>query len=163
MVSSQGKEAVIAVLGPDAFVGEGCLAGQRLRLATARAMTDGTVIKLEKQDMIRLLHKQATFSELFTNYLLSRNARVEEDLVDQLFNSSEKRLARILLLLAHVGKEKESETVVPKVSQETLADMIGTTRARVSFFMNKFRKLGLIEYNGRLRVHSSLLNIVLHD
>ena len=163
VVSAQGKEAVIAVLGPDAFVGEGCLAGQRLRMATATAMTDGTVVRLKKEAMIRLLHEQPVFAELFTTYLLSRNIRVEADLVDQLFNSSEQRLARILLLLAHVGKQEESELVIPKVSQELLADMIGTTRARVSFFMNKFRKLGLIEYNGRLRVHSSLLNIVLHD
>lgn len=163
VVSAQGKEAVIAVLGPGAFVGESCLAGQRLRMATATAMTDCTVVRLEKETMVRLLHKRPTFAEQFTTYLLSRNIRVEEDLVDQLFNSSEKRLARILLLLAHVGKQGESEPVVPKISQETLADMIGTTRARVSFFMNKFRKLGLIEYNGGLRVHSSLLNIVLHD
>lgn len=163
VVSAQGKEAVIAVLGPDSFVGEGCLAGQRLRMATATAMTDGSVVRLKKEAMIRLLHEQPAFAELFTAYLLSRNIRVEEDLVDQLFNSSEKRLARILLLLAHVGKQEKSELVVPKVSQELLADMIGTTRARVSFFMNKFRKLGLIEYNGGLRVHSSLLNIVVHD
>jgi CRP/FNR family transcriptional regulator, cyclic AMP receptor protein len=163
VVSRQGKEAVIAVLGPNAFVGEGCLAGQRLRMATATAMTDGTVVTLKKEAMVRLMQEQPTFAELFTAYLLSRNIRVEEDLVDQLFNSSEKRLARILLLLAHVGKEEASELVVPKVSQELLADMIGTTRARVSFFMNKFRKLGLIEYNGGLKVHSSLLNIVIHD
>lgn len=163
VVSAQGKEAVVAVLGPDAFVGESCLAGQRLRMATATAITDGTVVRIRKEAMVRLLHEQPAFAELFTAYLLSRNIRVEEDLVDQLFNSSEKRLARILLLLAHVGKQKESELVVPKISQELLADMIGTTRARVSFFMNKFRKLGLIEYNGGLRVHSSLLNIVLHD
>ncbi|HEU5298434.1 MAG TPA: Crp/Fnr family transcriptional regulator [bacterium] len=163
VVSAQGKEAVIAVLGPDAFVGEGCLAGQRLRMATATAMTDGTVVRIKRESMVRLLHEQPAFSELFTAYLLSRNIRVEEDLVDQLFNSSEKRLARMLLLLAHVGKQESSETVVPKVSQELLADMIGTTRARVSYFMNKFRKLGLIEYNGGLRVNSSLLNIVLHD
>lgn len=163
VVSAQGKEAVIAVLGPDAFVGEGCLAGQRLRMATARAMTDGTAVRLKREAMIRLLHEQPAFAEMFTAYLLSRNIRVEADLVDQLFNSSEKRLARILLLLAHVGKQEESELIVPKVNQELLADMIGTTRARVSFFMNKFRKLGLIEYNGEVRVHSSLLNIVLHD
>jgi len=161
--SAQGKEAVVAVLGPDAFVGEGCLAGQRLRMATATAITDSTAVRIKKEAMIRLLHEQPVFAELFTAYLLSRNIRVESDLVDQLFNSSEKRLARILLLLAHVGKQEESELVVPKVSQELLADMIGTTRSRVSFFMNKFRKLGLIEYNGALRVHSSLLNIVLHD
>lgn len=163
VLSKQGKEAVIAVLGPNVFFGEGSLAGQRLRMATATALSDGSLVRIEKETMIRLLYEQPTFSELFTTHLLSRNVRVEEDLVDQLFNSSEKRLARILLLLAHVGKEKESETVVPKVSQETLAQMIGTTRARVSSFMNKFRKLGLIEYNGGLRVHSSLLNIVLHD
>ncbi len=163
VASAQGKEAVVAVLGPDAFVGESCLAGQRLRMATATAMTHCTVVRLEKQAMIHLLGEQPTFAEQFTTYLLSRNIRVEEDLVDQLFNSSERRLARILLLLAHVGKEGESELVVPKITQETLAGMIGTTRARVSFFMNKFRKLGLIEYNGGLRVHSSLLNIVLHD
>jgi len=163
VLSQQGKEAVVAVMGPDVFVGEGCLAGQRLRMATARALTDGSLVRLEKETMIRLLHEQPTFSELFTTHLLSRNVRVEEDLVDQLFNSSEQRLARMLLLLAHVGKQKESEIVIPKVSQETLAQMIGTTRARVSSFMNKFRKLGLIEYNGKLRVHSSLLNIVLHD
>ena len=163
VVSAQGKEAVVAILGPDAFVGEGCLAGQRLRMATATAMTDGTVVRIKKEAMVRLLREQPAFAERFTAYLLSRNIRVEEDLVDQLFNSSEKRLARILLLLAHVGKQEDSELVVPKVSQELLADMIGTTRARVSFFMNKFRKLCLIEYNGRLRVHSSLLNLVLHD
>jgi len=163
VVSAQGKEAVVAVLGPDAFVGEGCLAGQRLRMATATAMTDGTAVRLKKEAMVRLLQEEPAFAELFTAYILSRNIRVEADLVDQLFNSSEKRLARILLLLAHVGKQEESELVVPKVSQELLADMIGTTRSRVSFFMNKFRKLGLIEYNGALRVHSSLLNIVLHD
>ena len=163
VTSAQGKEAVVAVLGPDAFVGEGCLAGQRLRMATATAMTDGTVVKLKKEAMVRLLHEEPTFSELFTAYLLSRNTRVEADLVDQLFNSSEKRLARMILLLAHVGKQEECELVVPKVSQELLADMIGTTRARVSFFMNKFRRLGLIEYNGGLKVHSSLLNIVIHD
>ena len=163
VTSAQGKEAVVALLGRNSFVGEGCLAGQRLRMATATAMTDGTVVKLKKEAMVRLLHEEPTFSELFTAYLLSRNTRVEADLVDQLFNSSEKRLARMLLLLAHVGKQEESELVVPKVSQELLADMIGTTRARVSFFMNKFRRLGLIEYNGGLKVHSSLLNIVIHD
>jgi CRP/FNR family cyclic AMP-dependent transcriptional regulator len=162
VVSAQGKEAVIAVLGPDAFVGEGCLAGQRLRMATATAMTAGSAVRIKKESMVRLLQEQPAFAEQFTAYLLSRNIRVEEDLVDQLFNSSEKRLARILLLLAHVGKQESSATVVPKVSQELLADMIGTTRARVSFFMNKFRRLGLIEYNGGLRVHSALLNIVLH-
>jgi CRP/FNR family transcriptional regulator, cyclic AMP receptor protein len=163
VLSRQGKEAVIALLGRDDFFGEGCLAGQRVRMATATATTDGSLMRLEKKAVIRLLHDQPTFSELFMSYVLSRNIRIEEDLVDQLFNSSEQRLARTLLLLAHVGKEKEAESVVPKISQETLAEMIGTTRARVSFFMNRFRKLGLIEYNGELRVHSSLLNIVLHD
>lgn len=163
VVSAQGKEAVVAVLGPNAFVGEDCLAGQRLRMATARAMTEGTAVRLTKGAMIRLLREQPAFAELFTAYLLSRNIRVEADLVDQLFNSSEKRLARILLLLAHVGKQEESKLIVPKVNQALLADMIGTTRARVSFFMNKFRKLGLIEYNGEVRVHSALLNVVLHD
>ena len=163
VLSRQGKEAVIATLGPDDFLGEGCLAGQRLRMATATATTDASLMRLEKKTVIGLLHEQPAFSELFMSYVLARNARVEADLVDQLFNSSEQRLARMLLLLAHVGKEKEAESVVPKISQETLAEMIGTTRARVSFFMNRFRKLGLIEYNGDLRVHSSLLNIVLHD
>ncbi len=163
VLSRQGKEAVIAMLRPDGFFGEGCLAGQRLRMATATATTDGSLVRLEKKAIIRLLHDEPTFSELFMSYVLSRNIRIEEDLVDQLFNSSEKRLARTLLLLAHVGKEREAESVVPSISQETLAGMIGTTRARVSFFMNRFRKLGLIEYNGKLRVHSGLLNIVLHD
>ncbi len=163
VLSRQGKEAVIAMLGPDDFFGEGCLAGQRLRMATATATTDGSIMRLEKKAIIHLLHAQPTFSELFMAYVLSRNIRIEEDLVDQLFNSSEKRLARTLLLLAHVGKDREAEIVVPKISQESLADIIGTTRARVSFFMNRFRKLGFIEYNGELRVHSDLLNIVLHD
>lgn len=163
VLSGQGKEAVIATLGPDDFFGEGCLAGQRLRMATATAITDGSLLKLEKKTVTRLLQDEPTFSELFMSYVLSRNIRIEEDLVDQLFNSSEKRLARILLLLAHIGKEKQAELVVPRISQETLAEMVGTTRARVSFFMNKFRELGLIEYNGELRVHSALLNIVLHD
>lgn len=164
VLSRQGKEAVIATLGPDDFFGEGCLAGQRLRMATATATVDASLMRLEKKAVIGLLHDNPAFSEFFMSYVLARNARVEEDLVDQLFNSSEQRLARMLLLLAHVGKEEEAEDVVPKVSQETLADMIGTTRARVSFFMNRFRKLGFIEYNGDgLRVHSSLLNVVLHD
>ncbi len=163
VLSRQGREAVIATLGPDDFFGEGCLAGQRLRMATATATTPASLMRLEKKAIIGLLHNQPTFSELFVSYMLARNARIEADLVDQLFNSSEQRLARMLLLLAHVGKEKEAESVVPKISQETLAGMIGTTRARVSFFMNRFRKLGLIEYNGGLRVHSGLLNIVLHD
>ncbi len=151
------------MLGPDDFFGEGCLAGQHLRMATATATTDSSAMRLEKKAIIRLLHDEPTFAELFMSYVLSRNIRIEEDLVDQLFNSSEKRLARTLLLLANVGKERESEVVVPKISQEGLAEIIGTTRARVSFFMNRFRQLGFIEYNGELRVHSALLNIVLHD
>jgi CRP/FNR family transcriptional regulator, cyclic AMP receptor protein len=163
VLSRHGKEAVIAMLGPDDFFGEGCLAGQSLRMATATATTDGSVLRIEKRAIVRLLHEQPTFSAMFMSYVLSRNIRIEEDLVDQLFNSSEKRLARTLLLLASVGKEHEAELVVPKISQESLAEIIGTTRARVSFFMNRFRKLGLIEYNGELRVHSSLLNVVLHD
>jgi CRP-like cAMP-binding protein len=162
VLSRQGKEATIATLGPGDFLGEGCLAGQRFRMATAMAVTAGSIMRLEKNSIIRLLHDQPVFSELFMSYVLSRNVRIEEDLVDQLFNSSEKRLARTLLLLAHVGKE-EAKTVVPRISQETLAGMIGTTRARVSLFMNRFRQLGFIEYNGELHVHSSLLNIILHD
>lgn len=161
VLSRQGKEAVIATLGPGDFLGEGCLVGQRFRMATATAVTAGSIMRLEKNSIIRLLRDQPVFSELFMSYLLSRNVRIEEDLVDQLFNSSEKRLARTLLLLAHVGKE-EAEIVVPRITQEALAGMTGTTRARVSFFMNRFRQLGFIEYNGELRVHSSLLNIVLH-
>ena len=163
VVSKQGKEAVVGFVGPDMFFGEGCLAGQQLRMSTATATEDSTVLRFEKKGMIRLLHADPKFSELFTAYLLSRNIRFEEDLVDQLFNSSEKRLARILLLLAHFGKEGRQELVLPKISQETLAGMIGTTRSRVSHFMNKFRKLGFIDYNGGMLVHSSLLNIVLHD
>jgi CRP/FNR family cyclic AMP-dependent transcriptional regulator len=163
VLSSQGKQAVIALLGPGDFFGEGCLAGQTLRMATATAMTESAVVRLPKQLMIRTLHRDGVFSELFTRYLLSRNIRMEEDLVDQLFNSSEKRLARILLLLANFGKAGRPEPVVPKISQETLAEMVGTTRSRISFFMNKFRKLGFVEYNGRLEVHSSLLHVVLHD
>ena len=163
VVSKQGKEAVIATLEPGNFFGEGSLAGQRIRIATATAVTDGSLVRIEKEAIIRLLHNHPTFSELFTTYLLSRNIRVEADLVDQLFNSSEKRLARILLLLSRVGKETKSEPVLPAISQETLAEMIGTTRARVRFFMNKFKQLGFIEYNGGLQVHSSLFNIVLHD
>jgi CRP/FNR family cyclic AMP-dependent transcriptional regulator len=163
VLSRQGKQAVIALLGPGDFFGEGCLAGQPVRMATATAMTEAAVVRLPKQTMVRALHRDAVFSELFTTYLLSRNIRMEEDLVDQLFNSSEKRLARILLLLANFGKEGRPEPVVPKISQETLAEMVGTTRSRISHFMNKFRKLGFVEYNGRLEVHSSLLHIVLHD
>lgn len=163
VLSRQGKQAVIALLGPGDFFGEGCLAGQPVRMATATAMTEAAIVRLPRQTMVRALHRDAVFSELFTTYLLSRNIRMEEDLVDQLFNSSEKRLARILLLLANFGKEGRPEPVVPKISQETLAEMVGTTRSRISHFMNKFRKLGFVEYNGRLEVHSSLLHIVLHD
>jgi CRP/FNR family transcriptional regulator, cyclic AMP receptor protein len=163
VVSQQGKEAVIGLLGLHDFFGEGCLSGQPLRMATVTAMTDCQIMRLEKAETIRVLYDEPSFSELFLSHLLSRNIRLEEDLVDQLFNSSEKRLARVLLLLANFGKEGKPEPVVAKISQETLAEIIGTTRARVSFFMNKFRKLGLIHYNGGLHVHSSLMNIILHD
>jgi CRP-like cAMP-binding protein len=163
VVSKQGKEAVVAILERGAFFGESCLAGQMIRTATASAVEDSTIVRIDKEAMIRVLHEEPTFAELFMAYLLAHTIRIEEDLVDQLFNSSEKRLARVLLLLAHFGKEGKPETVIAKISQETLAEMIGTTRSRVSFFMNKFRKLGFIDYNGTLRVHSSLLNIVLHD
>ena len=163
VVSDQGKEAVIAILDAGEFFGEGCLAGQIKRMATATAMTDCVAVRLEKAEMIRVLHDEPVFSELFLRYVLSRNIRIEEDLVDQLFNSSEKRLARVLLLLANFGKEGKPEPVIPKISQQMLAEIIGTTRARVNFFMNRFRKLGFIDYNGGLHVHSSLLNIVLHD
>src|SRR2546426_457212 len=163
VVSGQGKQAVIALLGPGSFFGEGCLAGQPIRMSTATAMTDSSITLVPRGTMIQALREDAEFSKLFLAYLLSRNIRIEEDLVDQLFNSSEKRLARILLLLANFGKEGRPERVVPQVSQETLAEMVGTTRSRVSFFMNKFRKLGFIEYNGGLEVHSSLLHVVLHD
>ncbi|MDT3687456.1 MAG: Crp/Fnr family transcriptional regulator [Pseudorhodoplanes sp.] len=161
--SAQGKEAVVAILGPDEFCGEGCLTGQPRRMATATAMTDCEVMRLEKSTMVRVLHDEPAFSELFVAHLLARTIRVEEDLVDQLFNSSEKRLARALLLLANFGKEGKPEPIIAKVSQETLAEMVGTTRSRVSHFMNKFRQLGFIEYNGALKVHSSLLSVVLHD
>jgi CRP/FNR family cyclic AMP-dependent transcriptional regulator len=163
VVSEQGKEAVVAVLGPDEFCGEGCLTGQPRRIATAAAMTECEIMRLEKAAMIRVLHKEPAFSEMFIAHLLARTIRVEADLVDQLFNSSEKRLARALLLLANFGKDGRPERIIAKVSQETLAEMIGTTRSRVSHFMNKFRKLGFIAYNGHLEVHSSLLNVVLHD
>ncbi|HEV8243754.1 MAG TPA: Crp/Fnr family transcriptional regulator [Nitrospirales bacterium] len=167
VVSKQGKEAVVGILGTDDFFGESCLSGRPVRMATATAMSACEIVRLEKQNMIRVLHNEPTFSELLLAHLLSRNIRLEEDLVDQLFNSSEKRLARVLLLLANFGKEGKPEPVIAKISQETLAEIIGTTRSRVSFFMNKFRKLGLISYNGGLKnglhVHSSLMNIVLHD
>jgi CRP/FNR family transcriptional regulator, cyclic AMP receptor protein len=163
VVSEMGREVVVAILEPGGFLGEGCLAGQLVCMATATAMEDSTLIRIEKQAMLRALHAEPPFSELFLTYLLSRNIRIQEDLVDQLFNSTEKRLARILLLMAHFGKEGKPETVIPKISQETLAGLVGTTRSRVSFFMNKFRKLGFVQYNGTVHVHSSLLNIVLHD
>jgi len=163
VVSEQGKEAVVAILEPGQFFGEGCLNGHPLRVASTRAMDECVITRLEKATMIATIHNEPEFSELFMTYLLSRNSRIEEDLIDQLFNSSEKRLARLLLLLANFGKEGRPEPIVGKFSQETLAEMIGTTRSRVSFFMNKFRKLGFIEYNGRLEVHNSLLNVVLYD
>jgi CRP/FNR family transcriptional regulator, cyclic AMP receptor protein len=163
VLSEQGKEAVVAVLGPDEFCGEGCLTGQSQRIATASAMTECEIMRLEKVAIVRVLHEEPAFSEMFVSHLLARTIRVEADLVDQLFNSSEKRLARALLLLANFGKEGRPEPVIAKVSQETLAEMIGTTRSRVSFFMNKFRKLGFISYNGSLTVHTSLLNVVLHE
>jgi len=165
VVSQVGKEATIGILNKGDFFGEGCLTGQPLRLCSATAMTDCSVMKISKKSMTEVLHDEPAFSELFVAYLLTRNIRYEEDLVDQLFNSSEKRLARILLLLAQFGKEGEPDILIPKMSQETLAEMIGTTRSRVSFFMNKFRKLGFIEYDSGsgLQVHSALLNIVLHD
>jgi CRP/FNR family transcriptional regulator, cyclic AMP receptor protein len=165
VVSQIGKEAVLAILGEGEFFGEGGLAGQPLRMGSATAMTDCELMRIDKKAMIEALHREHTLSDMFVAYLLARNIRYEEDLVDQLFNSSEKRLARILLLLAHFGKEGVPQTVIPKISQETLAEMIGTTRSRVSFFMNKFRKLGFVDYDGGsgLQVHSSLLNVVLHD
>ncbi len=163
VISEQGKEAVVAILGLDEFCGEGCLAGQPRRMATATAITECEIMRLEKAAIIRVLHDEPAFSEMFLSHLLARTIRVEEDLVDQLFNSSEKRLARALLLLANFGKEGRPEPIIAKVSQETLADMIGTTRSRVSYFMNRFRQLGFIEYNGNLEVHSSLLSVVLHD
>ena len=163
IVSPRGKEAVIAILDADNFFGEGAMAGQPLRIATAIALTDCSVVQVKKSVMTRLLHDEPDFSEVFITHLLTRNIRIEEDLIDQLFNSSEKRLARILLLLANFGKEGHPEEVIPTISQETLAEMIGTTRSRVSFFLNKFRKLGFIEYNGGMHVHTSLLNVILHD
>ena len=165
VVSKIGKEATLGILSEGEFFGEGGLAGQPLRMGSATAMTDCEVLRIDKKAMMLALHREHTFSDLFVAYLLARNIRYEEDLVDQLFNSSEKRLARLLLLLAHFGKESVPETIIPKISQETLADMIGTTRSRVSFFMNRFRTLGFVDYKGGggLQVHSSLLNVVLHD
>ena len=163
VVSEQGKEAVVAILEAGDFFGEGCLAGEVLRLSTVSALTKSVIVRISKGDITRVIHEEPAFAELFIAHLLARNSRVEEDLVDQLFNSSEKRLARTLLLLANFGKEGRPAPIIAKVSQETLAEMIGTTRSRVSFFMNKFRKLGLIDYNGSIEVHSSLLNVVLRD
>jgi CRP-like cAMP-binding protein len=163
VVSEQGKEAVVAIHAKGDFFGEGCLTGQPRRLATVATMTESAIMRLDKAAIVRVLHDEPAFSELFMSHLLARNARVEEDLVDQLFNSSEKRLARLLLLMASFGKETKPEPIIAKISQGTLAEMVGTTRSRVSRFMNKFRKLGFIDYNGHLEVHNSLLNVVLHD
>jgi CRP/FNR family cyclic AMP-dependent transcriptional regulator len=163
VVSDLGKEAVVGILEPGQFFGEGCLNGHPLRIATTTAMEDCTITSITKDAMIAALHNEQQFSELFVAYLLSRNSRIEEDLIDQLFNSSEKRLARLLLILANFGKEGSPQPISPNINQETLADMIGTTRPRVSFFMNKFRKLGLISYNGKIEVHSSMLSAVLHE
>ena len=164
VVSSRGKEAVIGILGRGTFFGEGCLAGQPLRMSTASALQPSTVVRVSKLTMVGLLHRDPEFAELFTAYLLTRNVRIEEDLIDQLFNSSEKRLARVLLLLAHFGKMSKPEAVIPRMTQDTLASMIGTTRSRVSYFMNRFRKMGFIDYDAQaLTVHSGLLTVVLHD
>ena len=163
VVSEHGKEAVVAILDKGTFLGEGCLAGQTIRISAAVCLLESNISRIEKSAIIRLIHEEPVFSELFITHLLARAVRVEADLVDQLFNSSEKRLARLLLLLANFGKDSEPEPIIAKISQETLAQMIGTTRARVNFFMNKFRRLGFISYNGRIEVHSALLNAVLHD
>jgi CRP-like cAMP-binding protein len=163
VVSKDGKEAIVALLGPDEFVGEGCLIGQPKRLATASAMTECETMRVAKTEIQRLLHEEPAFSQMFVSHILTRNARIEEDLVDQLFNSTEKRLARLLLLLANFGKEGRTEPILAKISQETLAEMIGTTRSRVSYFMNKFRKMGFIDYNGHLKVHNSLVGVLLTD
>ena len=163
VVSPQGKEAVVAILGAGDFFGEGCLAGQRLHMASAATLAVSTIARIEKDTMVGVLHNEPKLSEMFMTFLLSRNIQFEADLVDQLFNSSEKRLARVLLLLANFGKGTKLEAVIPKISQEVLAARVGTTRPRINFFMNKFRKLGLIEYNGSLKVHSALLNIIVHD
>jgi CRP/FNR family transcriptional regulator, cyclic AMP receptor protein len=163
VLSKSGKEATIGVLSEGAFFGEGCLTGQPFRMCSATSLTDCTVMRIDKKSMMEVIHRERAFSDMFVAYLLTRNIRYEEDLVDQLFNSSEKRLARVLLLLAHFGKDGKPEVAIPKISQETLAEMVGTTRGRVNFFMNRFRKLGFVRYNGELEVHSSLLNVVLHD
>jgi CRP/FNR family cyclic AMP-dependent transcriptional regulator len=163
VLSKTGREAVVAMLGPGDFFGEGCLAGQPIRMGSATAITPSLILPVPKEKMVRLLHRQHTMSDRFITHMLARNIRIEEDLVDQLFNSSEKRLARTLLLLARYGKQDKPSRVVPKISQETLAEMVGTTRSRVNFFLNKFKKLGFIEYNGELKINSSLLSVVLHD
>jgi CRP-like cAMP-binding protein len=163
VLAKNGKEATIGILNEGDFFGEGCLAAQPLRMCTATAMTDCALMRIDKKSMIDVIHRERAFSDMFVAHLLTRNIRYEEDLIDQLFNSSEKRLARILLLLAHFGKDGKPEVAIPKINQETLAEMVGTTRGRVNFFMNKFRKLGFVRYNGELEVHSSLLNVVLHD
>ena len=163
IVNDVGKEAIIAILGPDDFFGEGCLAGQNVRIGTATAITPTTLLVIEKNEMIRVLHEEHAFSDRFVSYMVNRNIRIEEDLVDQLFNSSEKRLARTLLLLARYGKQNQPQKMIAKISQETLAEMVGATRSRVNFFMNKFKKLGFIRYNGGLHVDSSLLSVVLHE
>jgi CRP-like cAMP-binding protein len=163
VVNGSGKEAVVAMFGPTDFFGEGCMAGQTIRMGTAKAITPTTLLLIEKNELLRVLHAQHELSDHFIRYMLAHNIRVEEDLIDQLFNSSEKRLARTLLLLARYGKQERPDRTLPKVSQETLAEMIGTTRSRVNFFMNKFRKLGFIEYNGKIKVNKSLLTVVLHE
>jgi CRP/FNR family transcriptional regulator, cyclic AMP receptor protein len=163
VINETGKEAVVAMLGPGDFLGEGCITGQKVRMGTATAITPTTALIIDKGEMVRMLHKEHAFSDRFIAYMLSRNVRVEEDLIDQLFNSSEMRLARTLLLLARYGQQDHPQRVVPKVSQQTLADMVGTTRSRVNFFMNKFKRLGFIEYNGKLVINRSLLTVVLHD
>jgi CRP/FNR family transcriptional regulator, cyclic AMP receptor protein len=163
VLSEQGKEAVVAILEPGQFFGEGCMNGHKLRISTTTAMEDSVITSITKEAMLAALHDEPQFSEMFMAYLLTRNSRIEEDLVDQLFNSSERRLARLLLLLANFGKAGNPQPISPSISQETLAEMIGTTRSRVSFFMNKFRKLGLIDYNGHIEVHNSLLSAVLHE
>ncbi|MGA8440597.1 MAG: Crp/Fnr family transcriptional regulator [Candidatus Sulfotelmatobacter sp.] len=163
VVAQNGKEATIGILNEGDFFGEGCLTGQPRRMCSATAMTDCTVMRIDKKSMLNVIHRERAFSDMFVAYLLTRNIRYEEDLVDQLFNSSEKRLARVLLLLAQFGKDGKPEVAIPKISQETLAEMVGTTRSRINFFMNRFRRLGFVRYNGELEVHSSLLNVVLHD
>jgi CRP/FNR family transcriptional regulator, cyclic AMP receptor protein len=163
VLSASGKEATIGIQNEGDFFGEGCLTGQPLRMCSASAMTDCAIMRIQKKSMMDVIHRERTFSDMFVAYLLIRNIRHEEDLVDQLFNSSEKRLARVLLLLAHFGKDGKPEVAIPKISQETLAEMVGTTRSRVNFFMNRFRKLGFVHYNGELEIHSLLLNVVLHD